>query len=131
MTVASGATRLRVVRRHHLLFGRLLEMLAEDGFLRQTDAGWRVVRDLVPEGDVEEESARLLARFPVARPELTLLRNCGGELVPALRGEANPLLSLLVGGGWTILEGLYAESPPLRVLNTLAGMALESAIIST
>lgn len=128
VTAAVLAARLGVTTRHQRLLGRLLEMLAEDGVLRRAGTAWRVVRAPEMAGSPEEERARLLARFPSAHAELTLLGRCGELLARVMRGAIDPLQVLFAGDSWSIVENLFAEAPPLHVLNTLARQAIALAV---
>jgi len=79
--------RLRVTGDYRRLFGRLLELLAEDGEVsRESADGW------VDLG----RSDGLVAGSDASSVELALLRRCGGSLAEVLRGRRDPL-DLLFG----------------------------------
>ncbi len=123
------AARLDVVPRHRRLLGRLLEILAEDGFLESNGRDWIVRRE--PDAADPAGSVRALAtRFPEYEAEIALLQRCGPALAQALRGEADPLELLFPGGDLSTAERLYEQSPVARAYNGLVRTAVLSAVES-
>lgn len=118
------ATHLGVVERHHRLFGRLLEILAEDGVLDRTEGGWTVVRPLV-DGSAEPNWPELVEEFPAARAEIAFARRGGEHLAEVLRGECDPLHLLFPNGSFDLADQLYRESPGAQVFN---GVFLEGLL---
>jgi len=114
------AEQLGVVSQHQRLLGRLLEILAEEGLLRQYGYcdEWEVSG--VP--DIKEPSASLintlLAQYPTSNAQLTLLARCGAKLAEVLRGKCDPLQLLFPDGDLTTTTQLYQESPFAQVMNT-------------
>ena len=81
------AKELGIIDRHRRLFGRMLDILAEEGVLRKVESDWEVI--IAPQEMNPSEHLRLLLdRYLPAEAELTLLGRCGSRLVPALRGSA-------------------------------------------
>jgi acyl transferase domain-containing protein/NADPH:quinone reductase-like Zn-dependent oxidoreductase/NAD(P)-dependent dehydrogenase (short-subunit alcohol dehydrogenase family)/SAM-dependent methyltransferase len=97
------AAALGVAPRHHRLFARMAEMLAEDGVLVPDgeDGGFRTVAwpapPAVPMPGAEEG------------PEAALLESCAAALPAVLRGERDPL-DLLFGGDAPAAARLHRES---------------------
>jgi len=119
-----------VIDMHRSLFGRLLEIMAEDGFLRHHDSGdttsWEVVsRPGANPGPLAES---LLARYPEFAAELSLTVRCADRLAEVLQGAADPLQLLFPGGSMDSLEGLYTKSPSAHVFNSLAVRAVRDAV---
>ena len=126
-SIANIAEQLGVVSQHQRLLGRLLEMLAEVGLLRQTGFEWEVAS--VPEiQDPQEQINTLVAQYPAGVAELTLLGRCGSRLAEVLRGECDPLQLLFPAGDLTTATQLYQDSPGARVMNTVVQKAVLSAV---
>jgi acyl transferase domain-containing protein/acyl carrier protein/protein-L-isoaspartate O-methyltransferase len=124
---ASLAERLGVVPAHRRLFGRLLEMLAEEGTLLPGADGWTARQRLEPAAP-QRLQARLAAQYPAGAAELDVLSRCGARLADVLRGACDPLQLLFPGGSAADLERLYRDSPGSRVFNTLVGEAVAGAL---
>ena len=121
------AERLGVVSRHHRLFGRLLAILAEAGWLSRDQQGWRVVRPFV-DRQPEQESVRLARECPAgAAPEIELVGRVAGELAEALRGERDPLQLLFPGGSFATAEQIYRDSPTAKFFNGLMAEVVAAA----
>ncbi len=123
---AGLAVRLKVVQRHRALLGRLLAILADDGWLVRDGSGWVVQRVF---GTVQPD--RTLAEFAATRPllaaELELTGRTGAELAAALRGECDPLQLLFPAGSTETAERVYRDSPPARLFNGLVAEAVAAA----
>jgi NAD(P)-dependent dehydrogenase (short-subunit alcohol dehydrogenase family)/SAM-dependent methyltransferase/acyl carrier protein len=117
---------LGVLDRHGRLFGRMFQILGEDGILESIDGKWRVTRDDAS-GDSEPLAEALLAQHPDCEAELTLTCRCGRSLASVLRGE-DPLPLLFPEGSLADTEKLYQVSPPARTYNSLIASALETAL---
>ena len=118
---------LKVVADHERLFGRLFEMLAEEGVLeREQGKGWSVVvgaDDTLPPGvaaDPVELAVEVGDRNPQGRRELGLLAKCGAALADVLRGRVDPVALVFGGEGPSVAE-VYREAPALRAANRLLG----------
>ena len=126
-STASFQERLSVVDQHRRLLGRLLEILAEEGILRQVDAGWEVTS--IPEAQVAQVAPDdLLVQFPAAEAELGLLARCGSRLADVLRGTCDPLELLFPDGDMTAATRLYQDSPGARAMNALVARAVAEAV---
>lgn len=120
-------TRLGVVDQHHRLLGRLLEILQEEGILKQSQASWEVVRQPGP-ADPAALLAELLAQYPAYEAELTLTGRCGAHLGGVLRGETDPLHLLFPEGSLAITEQLYQNSPLAKIYNTMIQQIVLAAV---
>ncbi len=131
--VAEQADRLTVLARHRRLFARMLQMLAEDGFLRSVDGGahagpaYEIVRRFAS-GDAAVQYDDLLRRFGAVNGELLTLRRCATHLGDVLRGSQDPIGLLFPGGSLTEARQLYVESPYARTYNAALADALRCAI---
>ena len=117
------AARLGVIPRHARLFTRLMEMLAEDGILRQHGPEFEVIAPL-PATDPESHCAKALAGFSDVDGEILALQRCGKELAQVLNGEQDPLQLLFPGGSFEEARKLYIESPYARTYNATLREAL-------
>ncbi len=121
------AERLGVVSRHRRLFGRLLAILAEAGWLTRDRQGWLVARPFV-ERQPEQERARLARECPEsAAPEIELVGRVAAELAEALRGERDPLQLLFPGGSLATAEKIYRHSPTAKFFNGLMAEVVAAA----
>ncbi len=127
-TVAGGslAVRLGVVPRHHRLFGRLLDILTEAGYLGRAAAGLTVTR---PFNAVQPalRSAGLRKQFACGAAELELTDRVAGEFAAALRGEREPAALLFPGGSLDTAERLYRDTPTAQFYNGLVAAVLTAA----
>ncbi|HLF25325.1 MAG TPA: SDR family NAD(P)-dependent oxidoreductase [Anaerolineae bacterium] len=126
MAVAGLAQRLGIIAAHHRLFGRLLEILGEEGILQRDEHEWAVARTPDPV-DPQPLQTELAARFPDSA-EAKLLGRCGSNLAQALRGEADPLQLLFPGGSFDAAEQLYQHSGFAKTYNSLAREIITSAL---
>ncbi|HET7695303.1 MAG TPA: SDR family NAD(P)-dependent oxidoreductase [Vicinamibacterales bacterium] len=128
-TVAVDALRQRmgVLDRHARLFGRMFEILAEDGLLARTASGWSVASVPAP-ADPDAQAARLLSTYPEYGGEIALASRCARELADVLRGRANAMELLFPQGSLDQLERVYQDAPGSRVFNSLLRETLQSAL---
>jgi acyl transferase domain-containing protein/acyl carrier protein len=124
------ASRLRITPAHHRLFGRLLAILAEGGWLARdprVPQHWRVLQPW-PDVDPQRE-ATLLAHIcpPGAAAEIELTGRVAAELAEALRGEREPMQLLFPGGSLDTAERLYRDSPPAIFYNGLMAEVIAAA----
>ncbi len=124
------AAQLGIAAPHRRLFGRLLEMLAEDGALAAVDGGWRVMQ-LPARQEPAALAAAIRARYAQFEGEVALLETCGEPLAGVLRGEVDAVQLLFPGGSMTAVEKLTQGSPAARAYNTLVRRAVESAVATT
>jgi len=127
-TTEAERVRLGVVPAHARLFGRLLQMLGEEGVLREQAGKWEVTNSLPLMADVDAHCIQLIARFTGVTGELSTLRRCGPKLAQVLRGEQDPLQLLFPGGSFAEARELYVESPYARCYNGALVEALKAAI---
>ncbi|MEM6331172.1 MAG: type I polyketide synthase, partial [Planctomycetota bacterium] len=104
------AERLSIAPPRRRLFGRLLEILAEDGQLDRTADGWRAAAAPSTQPGAGATIEGPSGAGPAHSPELDLLRRCGQQLPGVLRGEVDPLTLLFPpdGGG---AADLYRNAP--------------------
>ncbi|MEW5983052.1 MAG: SDR family NAD(P)-dependent oxidoreductase [Acidobacteriota bacterium] len=126
-TTAAMCEQTGIIARHHRLTVRLLDILAEEGILRQHEAQWEVQRE-PPLIDPPAESDGLLARYPSAKAELALLTRCGAALAQVLTGQQDPLPLLFPDGELHGATALYQDSPGARFLNALVQKALMAVV---
>ena len=131
--------RLKVVKEHAGLFGRVLGLAADAGVLERVEGAgdvgprWRVVSGSVgelPEREMEESAALATAlgeRHGPGRVESGLLARCGGALAEVLRGRVEPLELLFDETGPSAAE-LYREALGARALNGLLSAAVGAAV---
>jgi acyl transferase domain-containing protein/acyl carrier protein len=124
------AADLGIAPRHRRLFGRLLEMLEEDGALAKTVSGWRVTR-LPDVPDPRFLASEIRDRYPQFEGEVALLEVCGVPLSSVLRDKADAIQLLFPGGSMTAVEKLTQESPAARAYNRLVRKVVETAVAST
>jgi amino acid adenylation domain-containing protein len=124
-STARMANQLNVIESHHRLLNRLLEMLAEEGWLHLANEQWEVVH--TPQQEAPNHLA-LLEQYPMAEAELTLLNRCGEQLAQVLRGECDPLQLLFPNGDLSTATQLYQTSPLTRWINTLAQKTMSEAL---
>lgn len=121
------ADRLGIAARHRRAFGRLLEVVKEQGRPRAPEGtGGATGRS----ADTGATMAALLERHPSFVAELTLVGRCGTRLAEVLRGDVDPLHLLFPDGSTEVAEDLYVRSPGARAYNALAQEVL-SAILPT
>jgi acyl transferase domain-containing protein/acyl carrier protein/ribosomal protein S18 acetylase RimI-like enzyme len=117
-----GALRasLGVLPSHSRLFGRSLEILAEEGLLRPTAAGrWEVT------GTPNLDPAPPTTQDP--GPEYRLLARCGSQLAGVLRGDVEPLTLLFPGDGSLGAEAIYRDTSTARFYNGLTAELVAAA----
>ena len=113
-----------VLSRHERLFGRLLEILLEDRFVRRDGSTWEYIG-----GDVGTTNwATLRSQFEEFATEMSLVERSMQELGKVLRGAADPLQILFPNGSTEEAAKLYSESPTARVYNSLVARIAERAI---
>ncbi|WP_288255010.1 type I polyketide synthase [uncultured Hydrogenophaga sp.] len=126
-STAEEADRLGVQPRHRRLFARLLQMLGEDGVLRDSADGHTVVAPL-PREDTAVRAGEGQDAFAGVTGELSTLARCGPALARVLRGEQDPLQLLFPGGSFDEARQLYVDSPYAQTYNRALGEALSAAV---
>src|SRR5262249_18482681 len=95
--------------------------------LQSTAEHWEVIA--VPQiHDPDTRSAALLAQYPAATAELTLLERCGSRLAQVLQGQCDPLQLLFPEGAFTTAATLYHDSPGPRITTSLPQKAVLEAL---
>jgi len=120
--IADATGKLRVADKYRPLLGRLLEILAEEGIVHRSPDLWEA-KDSWGSPNAEERRRELLAGFPRAEVELTLLGRCGAGLAGVLRGEIDPLDLLFPEADLTTAARLYEDSLTFGGMNRLVGDA--------
>ena len=116
---ASGlAEELKIVPAHRRMFGRLLEMLEEEGVLGRTGEFW-IVRRAPDCIDPALFATEIAQKWPSCNAEISMTARCGSELARVLTGARDPLDLLFPGGSLRDLEAIYHRAPFTRVYNGL------------
>jgi malonyl CoA-acyl carrier protein transacylase/SAM-dependent methyltransferase/acyl carrier protein len=129
-TTETLGERLGIKPSFNRLLGRMLEMLAEDGWLRRDRDRWvagHAAWDDVEPGDLLRE---VLERRPDHEAELTLADHCGRRLAAVLRGDVDPLLILFPDGSPDLLARIYGDAPVARAGNRLVADTISKGIES-
>jgi SAM-dependent methyltransferase len=127
VSTASLCAAAGIVERHHRLARRLLEILADDGILQVEGEAWRVAGECEPM-HTEAAWAELLAQYPAARPELSLVGRCARSLARVLRGQLDPLSLLFPSGSMAPLEEFYRTNAPALIVHALIAETVGSEI---
>jgi acyl transferase domain-containing protein/acyl carrier protein len=130
LSAGALASQLGIAPRHSRLFGRLLEMLGEDGALTQANGGWQVVRVPAP-SEPRTLASEIRVRYPQFDGEVAILEACGERLSGVLRGQVDAIHLLFPGGSMTAVEKLTQGAPAARAYNTLIRRIVETAAAST
>ncbi len=126
-STASIAAQLAVISQHQRLLSRLLEILSEVGILREIGEQWEVV--VIPERpEPQVQNSTLLAQYPIAEAELTLLEGCGSKLAQVLQGACDPLQLLFPYGNLTTVSKVYQDSPGAQLMNSIVQKAVSTAL---
>jgi acyl transferase domain-containing protein/NADPH:quinone reductase-like Zn-dependent oxidoreductase/ubiquinone/menaquinone biosynthesis C-methylase UbiE/acyl carrier protein len=121
------ANEFRIIPAHRRLFGRFLEILAEDKVLDLADDRARWLRPL-PTSDIAATMDELGKSFPEFDAILAMTARCGARLSAVLTGQTEPLHLLFPAGDLTTAEKLYQHSPSARTLNPLVREAIQAAV---
>ncbi|HWE52474.1 MAG TPA: SDR family NAD(P)-dependent oxidoreductase [Bryobacteraceae bacterium] len=124
-TAEAKAAELNIPEKYRRLFGRMLEMLDEDGILERRNEGWEVCGSLQVE-DSGLSAEQLLRRYPDCSAELNMTIRCGEHLAAVIRDECEPLDLLFPDGSTEDIEKLYRDSPFSRFCNGLVGTAVRA-----
>jgi acyl transferase domain-containing protein/SAM-dependent methyltransferase/acyl carrier protein len=110
------AARLSVTRGQTQLFGRLLQILAEENILSTDGIDFWTAGPL-PRSDPASLLANAAARFGNNCAELSILGRCGSALADVLKGQTDALGLLFPGGSLEEARQLYVEAPFARTFN--------------
>jgi len=132
ITVLEMETELGVAARHQRLLRRLVEILAEDGWLaRVRNDEWRVKRKPESIEDPTPSIRALQREFPGNEAQADLVCRCGAQLRDTLRGRVDPLELLFPGGSTAEAEELYSGSPFAQLYRRLARMVVEAVVTAS
>jgi acyl transferase domain-containing protein/acyl carrier protein len=131
-TSASLREQLGVQTRHARLLTRMLEMLVEEGVLKQKGAQFETAPafQTVPASLVSlaDQVASLHRKHADFVAEFELLAHCGAQLSAVLQGEVDPLQLLFPVEGSVNAERVYRDSPSARFYNQLIGELVANAV---
>jgi malonyl CoA-acyl carrier protein transacylase len=119
--------KLNVVNQHHKLFGRLLEILAEESYLEKADGGWKILKTPKPDS-IKARLEKLKIQGIDAGAEMSLLVKCGSVLSEILSGKTDPLQLLFPDGDFKSLTDLYEKSPSFRTMNNILKDAVSTTL---
>ena len=122
--IAAG---LGIVPRHRRLFGKLLDVLGEEGFLARRGEEWAGTGK-PPGPDPDKIVEVLRERHPRLKAQVELTAKCGRRLAAVLRGEEDPLHLLFEGGSFDATEALYRDSPSAQAFNALVREAVSELV---
>jgi len=121
---ADISSKIGGVNSYNRLWDRMLEILAEKGYLKARLERWEVLQ--IPERvEIASSYHQLLAEYPIAQAEITLLGRCGSNLAEVLTGKSELLQLLFPGGDVSILRPIYQNSPVAQIWNHLIQKTLE------
>ncbi|TFG57540.1 MAG: class I SAM-dependent methyltransferase, partial [Deltaproteobacteria bacterium] len=122
--IAAG---LGIVPRHRRLFGKLLDVLREEGLVERRGEEWAGTGK--PPGPDPDKIVELLReRHPRLKAQVELTAKCGRRLPAVLRGEEDPLHLLFEGGSFEATEALYRDSPSAQAFNALVREAVSELV---
>lgn len=125
LTVSDLLLNYRILPAHSRLIQRMLDTLAEDGWLTRSADTWTVVQ-IPPTVDTEALWSSLMEQYPTFDAELNLTGRCARAWVEVVQGKVDPLNLLFPGGSLADTEKLYQYSPASRTYNTLIQEAVAS-----
>ena len=122
------AEELKVVPAHCAIFNRTLEMLQEDGVLRQESGFW-IVQGVAPAtGDLAHRAEELISQWPTCGAEISMTARCGRALADVWTGAEDPVELLFPAGSLRDLEAIYHRAPFARVYNGLIAGAISDVV---
>jgi acyl transferase domain-containing protein/NADPH:quinone reductase-like Zn-dependent oxidoreductase/acyl carrier protein len=116
-TTKALAANLGVIPEQIKVFGRFLEILAEDNLLRKEQNKWIVIH-AEPNRDYRKLWNGIIKKYPEYHIELQLLDRCASRLAEILKGEEDPL-SYIFSKSSPAIDQFYRNSPTMRIYNTL------------
>ena len=122
LATESIAKQLGAIPQHRRLLHRMLQILAEAGFIERLGEEWQILR--IPDIETARENVRALSNTAIDAPELRLLKHCGSRLSEVLRGAVDGLHLVFPNGDDTLVEQIYQDSPSSKITNVLAQKAL-------
>jgi acyl transferase domain-containing protein/NADPH:quinone reductase-like Zn-dependent oxidoreductase/SAM-dependent methyltransferase/acyl carrier protein len=110
--------KLGIANQHKRLFGRILDILKEEGILSKVKNEWKVEK-IVEGNNTNELWQDLISKYPAYQAELILLHRFGKNFESILKGEIDPLQLIFPEGSGNLAEHLYQDSPSYRIYNSL------------
>lgn len=118
VSISDLMNRLGIADRHHRLFNRLLDILAEAGRI-QKHADNIEIPTMSAEPQPDARLRDLAAQYPSAGAECSLLQRCGSRLAAILSGRDDPVQVLFPDGDASDATRLYQDSAGAAAMNTL------------
>jgi SAM-dependent methyltransferase len=126
-SVGQLCDQLGVLPKFHRLFGRFLNIAAEEGWLRM-HAGVAEINEW-PKASTDASKRQLfLDRFPEFEADFRLVHHCGKHLARVLRGQIEALDVLFGQDVPGLVERMYAQSPVSAFYNDLCQRALQQIL---
>ncbi|MGK7876650.1 MAG: SDR family NAD(P)-dependent oxidoreductase [Xenococcaceae cyanobacterium] len=126
-TADSLAQQLGVINKYRRLLARLLEILGNEGILRQKDREWTIASNGA-QIELEEFKNTIRAKYPAGLAELTLLERCGSQLAEVLQGKVDPVQLVFPENDLTAASELYQKSDEAKIGNVLMEKAISLAL---
>ncbi len=125
----AACQQLGIVPDQKKLFNRMLQKIAEAGFLHSERQQWQVLQGL---GEVNptQKNKYLMTQYPDVLAELTLLSRCGAKLSEVLLGRQDPVQLIFPEGDLTTATKLYQESTIAKIMNAIVQQVIIKAIES-
>ncbi|MEW6234619.1 MAG: type I polyketide synthase [Candidatus Omnitrophota bacterium] len=129
-TAENKRKKLRIADCYSQSFNRFLEIASQQNIFQKRGEEWEIVSPLKIT-DAHARIYELLAQYPAASSELSLLDRCGSRLAEILQGRCDPLELLFPKEGLSNLDGVYRDSPGPRLMNALLQKALTMALTAS
>nr|MBA3470516.1 SDR family NAD(P)-dependent oxidoreductase [Herpetosiphonaceae bacterium] len=126
VTTDALSRQLGIAVQHERLFKRILEILQEQQWIVQADARWTGLQT-PPQEPTTQVCATLIEKYPANASVFKLVQRCGEQLAGVLAGKVDPLQLLFKD---SLIEGVYSESPPIKVFNLLLAELTALALAS-
>ncbi len=118
------AARHGVVPKHRRLFGRLLAIGAEEGWLELREHTGRFFHLPSPDNFAARQGL-FVSQFPEFEADFQLVHRCGSNLAKVLRGDEDPLQVLFGDEAAKLVERMYERSPASAYYNGLVRRTME------
>ncbi len=125
-TPADLGQKIGLAEPYHRLLNRLLEILAQYGYLQPVAQGWEVkeIAHIHP----NQQASLLLGEYPIAAAEITLVQRCGAQLGDVLTGKCDPVQLLFPDGDFSTTSHIYQDSIVAKIWNQLVQKTVKLAI---
>jgi microcystin synthetase protein McyG len=121
--------RFAILPNYRRALGRLLAILAEQGFIEQRDDAYRVIQQL-PSLDLDEELGRLRNDNPNLSAAIDLFQRCALVLAEILTGGVDVLDVLFPSGSVDDASAVNSDTPEARQLNARVRQAVNHLLAS-